>query len=54
MFTYMNKVTGTVIQTHGRVNGSNWELVEEPKKKDSKKPGKSEKEAAAEEAKDTE
>lgn len=48
MFTYKNKVTNAVIQTHGRVNGSNWERVEEPKKKDTKKAVK------AEEAKDTE
>lgn len=44
MYTYMNKVTGAVIQTHGRVNGSNWEQVEEPKKKDTKKAVKAEEE----------
>lgn len=32
MYTYKNKVTGAVIQTHGKVSGTNWEQVKEKAK----------------------
>ena len=32
MYTYKNKKTGAVISTHGKVTGTNWELVKADKK----------------------
>lgn len=32
MYTYKNKNTGAVINTHGKVTGANWELVKSDKK----------------------
>lgn len=37
MYTYKNKETGAVINTHGKVNGANWVQVKETKAKDDAK-----------------
>lgn len=37
MYTYKNKETGSVINTHGKVNGVNWVQVKEAKSKDDAK-----------------
>jgi hypothetical protein len=33
MYTYKNKETGAVINTHGKVNGANWVQVKDSKAK---------------------
>lgn len=37
MYTYKNKETGAVINTHGKISGANWEQVKEPKAKSDSK-----------------